>query len=931
MNNKQMSQFKDFSEFLAKHNAKNEKGTVATHTRIGDKDLNIYGGSYFIPSEDLNSFYSLYYDNVFVKKRKEYLTEKQLENGGPMAIDFDFRYSYDVESRQHTKEHIQDMVLLYLEELKEYFIFEEKKPFDIFIFEKPNVNRLEDKSLTKDGIHMIIGIQIDHIIQMMIREKMIESLKEIWDLPLTNNWDSVLDEGISKGTTNWQLFGSRKPANEAYDLTQHFTITFDKSDREFMMDEKRVQDFDLKNNFIKLSVQNSNNPRFEMNPKIIDLYNKKFETKSQKIRRPNSKTKLNLIIDDDENEEIYISLNDIINKETLQRAVDNQLKNLLPSEYEIKETHEYAQTLPAKYYEPGSHLLNRQVAFALKHTDDRLFLSWVMLRSKASDFDYGTIPSLYNEWNKYFKNKKDGVTRRSILYWSKQDAFEEYEKVKNSTIDHYVEDTLLTQTEFDMAQVLFQMFKDKYVCSSISNKTWHVFKNHRWENDKGWTLRLAISKDMYNVYEKKKSVFQDEHLQYEGNENDEKLELIKKKIQKIGELQQKLKKTNDKNNVMREAMELFYDKDFVKCMDTNKYLLCFNNGVIDFKLKTFRDGYPQDYITKTTGINYTEYNSENQEMVKTSEDITSFMKKLFPIESLNKYMWDHLASCLIGTNLNQTFNIYHGSGSNGKSILTDLMSHSLGEYKGTVPITLVTEKRNSIGGTSSEIIQLKGIRYAVMQEPSKDTKINEGIMKELTGGDPVQGRALYCESEIFEPQFKLVVCTNSLFDITSNDDGTWRRIRKCDFLSKFVDEGETHTDDTEFVFTKDKSLKDRLPELAPVFMSMLVKRTFETGGVVEDCDIVLEASNKYRKGQDHIAAFVSEMVIKTGNTKDIIKKTEISNQFKLWYQDGQGGRKMPKGQELHDFMDKKFGHQKQAGWVGVKINYPEKGDEIDEL
>ena len=931
MNNKQMSQFKDFSEFLAKHNAKNEKGTVATHTIIGEKDLNIYGGSYFIPSEDLKSFYSLYYDNVFVKKRKEYLTEKQLETGGPMAVDFDFRYNYDVESRQHTKEHIQDMILLYLEELKEYFIFEEKKPFEIFIFEKPNVNRLEDKSLTKDGIHMIIGIQIDHIIQMMMREKILGKLPEIWELPLTNNWDSVLDEGISKGTTNWQLFGSRKPANEAYDLTQHFTITFDKSDGEFMMDENRVQDFDLKNNFIKLSVQNSNNPRFEMNPKIIDMYNKRFETKSQKIRRPTSKTKLNLIIEDDENEEIYISLNDIINKETLQRAVDNQLKNLLPSEYEIKETHEYAQTLPAKYYEPGSHLLNRQVAFALKHTDDRLFLSWVMLRSKASDFDYGTIPSLYNEWNKYFKNKKDGVTRRSILYWSKQDAFEEYEQVKNSTIDHYVEDTLFTQTEFDIAQVLFQMFKDKYVCSSIANKTWHVFKNHRWESDKGWTLRLAISKDMYNVYDKKKNDIQMEYQQFEGNENDEKLELLKKKVKSITDLQLKLKKTNDKNNVMREAMELFYDKDFVKCMDTNKYLLCFNNGVIDFKLKAFRDGYPQDYITKTTGINYTEYNSENQEMVKTSEDITSFMKKLFPIESLNKYMWDHLASCLIGTNLNQTFNIYHGSGSNGKSILTDLMSHSLGEYKGTVPITLVTEKRNSIGGTSSEIIQLKGIRYAVMQEPSKDTKINEGIMKELTGGDPVQGRALYCESEIFEPQFKLVVCTNSLFDITSNDDGTWRRIRKCDFLSKFVDEGETHTDDTEFVFTKDKSLKDRLPELAPVFMSMLVKRTFETGGVVEDCDIVLEASNKYRKGQDHIAAFVSEMVVKTGNTKDIIKKTEISNQFKLWYQDGQGGRKMPKGQELHDFMDKKFGHQKQAGWVGVKINYPEKGDEIDEL
>ena len=917
------SQYKDLSEFLAKHNAKGDKSAIITHTRIGDKDLNIFAGSYSIPKEELRIFHSLYYDNVFVKKRKEYLTEKQIENNGPMAIDFDFRYSYDVETRQHTKEHIQDMILLYLEEIKAYFIFEENKPFDIFIFEKPNVNRLADGSLTKDGIHMIIGIQVDHIIQTMLREKIVEKLPEIWELPLTNSWESVLDEGISKGTTNWQLFGSRKPGNEAYDLTQHFIITYDNADGEFMMDEKRVTDFDLKNNFIKLSVQNENNPKFELNPKIIDLYNKRLETKGQKIKRPSSKTKINLIIDDDDEN---ISLNDITNKESLKRAVDNVLKSLLPSEYDIKELHEYTQILPEKYYEPGSHLLNRQVAFALKHTDERLFLSWVMLRSKASDFDYNSIQGLYNEWIK-MKHKKNGITKRSIMYWAKQDAFEDYEKIKYSTIDHFMEETLFSRTEFDKAQVLHKMFSDKYVCSSITNKTWYVFKNHRWETDKGMTLRLAISKDMYNLYAKKSAEYEAEYQQYDPN--DERVEHLKKKTRAIGELMIDLKKTNDKNNVMREAMEIFYDKDFVKNMDTNKYLLCFNNGVVDFKTKTFRDGYPQDYITKTTGINYIEYNPSNPEMSKIGNELTSFMEKLFPIPELNKYMWEHLASCLIGTNLNQTFNIYHGSGSNGKSILTDLMSHALGEYKGTVPITLVTEKRNAIGGTSSEIIQLKGVRYAVMQEPSKDTKINEGIMKELTGGDPVQGRALYCESEIFEPQFKLVVCTNSLFDITSNDDGTWRRIRKCDFLSKFIDEGEEHTDDTEFVFMKDKSLKDRLHELAPVFMSMLVKKTFETNGVVTDCDVVMTASNKYRKGQDNIAAFVSERIIKTGNPQDKIGKKGLIEDFKLWFSQENSGKKIPKGQELYDYLDKKFGQHNQKGWSGIAFIHPE--DDTDPI
>ena len=69
-----------------------------------------------------------------------------------------------------------------------------------------------------------------------------------------------------------------------------------------------------------------------------------------------------------------------------------------------------------------------------------------------------------------------------------------------------------------------------------------------------------------------------------------------------------------------------------------------------------------------------------------------------------------------------------------------------------------------------------GVRYAVMQEPTKGDKINEGIMKEITGGDPIQGHALFKDTVTFIPQFKLVVCTNTLFDIKSNDDGTWCKI-----------------------------------------------------------------------------------------------------------------------------------------------------------
>jgi P4 family phage/plasmid primase-like protien len=931
------SQYKDLNEFLAKHSTKGD--ACYTHTRIPDKELNIYAGSYTIPSEELSTFYGLYYEKIFEKKQKEYLTEKQLESGGPIAVDFDFRYNYDVTTRQHTSDHINDMICEYSELLKECYVICPNVPFHVYIFEKPNVNRLADGSLTKDGIHMIIGLQVDHTMQLIIRNKMIGKLPDIWELPFINTWESILDEGISSGKTGWQLFGSRKPGQEAYELTHHYVMTLDGADNNFTMDEKDATKFDLKTDYEKLSVRYEKNPKFDIHPNMVAEYNALKQTKGQKmIKKASSRTKMNLIVeDDDDNEEndAYISIHDITDKDMLEKAVHAMLKNLKDkNQYEIVETHLFTQALPAKYYEPGSHMLNRQVAFALKHTDDRLFLSWVQLRSKASDFDYQTIPELYVQWKKFHRTNQDGakVTRKSIMYWLRKDDFDAYEKIKNETIEHYLEIAFETGTEYDIAKVLKQMYKDKFVCVSYDKKgIWYRFQNHRWISDKGLCLRNKISEDLYAFISEKIAGVGEQIKEYQ--DDDERREFLKKKTKTMADVRLRLKRTNDKNNIMREAAEIFYDGEFIRNMDTNKYLMCFNNGVVDFANKVFREGYPEDYITKTTKINYLpaeEVTSETATDYKqTIQQIQEFMNKLFPIADLNKYMWDHLASCLIGANKNQTFNVYHGSGSNGKSILADLMSATLGEYKGTVPITLVTDVRGKIGGTSDEVLKLKGVRYAVMQEPSKGVKLNEGIMKELTGGDPLQARGLYSESEIFEPQFSLVVCTNNLFDIESNDDGTWRRIRKCDFKSKFIDEGETYSDDTPYIFTKDKSLKDKLPSFAPVFASLLVNRAFQTGGIVEDCATILQASNKYRNGQDHINAFIQEMILRTNDNKDKIGKGGLAQGFKQWFEQSQGSRKVPKGDELFEAMTKKFGspQTKDGKWHGIKFVEPDMEEE----
>ena len=923
--------YKDLNEFLSKHNAKavdkNKENNIMTHTRIPDATLNIYGGSYIIPKEDLPTFMTLYHKSVFVNKKMEYLTERQIDvlkgdgNCGPLLIDVDLRYSYDTNTRQHTSEHILDLInLLYLEEIKNMFVIEPGKSFPIYIFEKPNVNRLSDGSLTKDGIHIIIGIQMDHILQVILRERVVSKIGEYWDLPLINDWESVFDEGISKGTTNWQMFGSRKPGNQAYELTQYYIVSFDSTENQFILDEKNAKDFDFSKDLFKLSAQYSEHISFELSESIKEEYEKKCKTRNnKKTKKISSKTKINLLCD--EISEVFdgdIQLTDIDCIEKLNQAVNQILNSLSYQELYIKEAHDYAQILPEKYWAPGSHSLNRLVGFALKHTDERLFLSWVLLRSKASDFTFDTIPDLYSQWCKYFKGKTNGVTMRSIIFWAKQEAPEEYERIKKETLSHHINQTLISPTEFDFAVVLNYMFKDTFICNSLVSRSWYVFKNHRWVVDRGQTLRMAISVQMYALYSEKCDEIQSQMTNFD--QSDERFVSLGKQLKIVREISAKLKRTNDKNNIMREACELFFDENFDKNMDSNKWLLCFKNGVVDIKNKEFRNGRPQDYITKSTNIIYKEYDHVTDSEI--SGKLMTFMDQLFPIKSLNTYMWEHLSSVLIGENINQTFNIYRGSGSNGKSILTDLMVQTLGEYTGTVPITLVTEKRVNIGGTSSEIIQLKGIRYALMQEPSKDARINEGMMKQLTGDSTLSGRALYCESETFAIQFHLVVCTNTLFEIMSNDDGTWRRIRICDFMSKFTDETTNIAQlaNTQYNFPKNKNLKDELSDWAPVFASMLVKLAFENQGIVNDCDIVKGSSDNYRKGQDHISAFVNEKIsIKEGKC---VRQQELYNEFKSWFQENQGSRKPPKGIELYEYMDLKFGKMKKSsGWANIEMVY----------
>lgn len=905
-----------FDEYLKRNIS--EKGGEYTHTRIGDQKLKITSGSYLIKNEE--EFLKNYYQNVFINCKSEYLTEKQLVEKAPLAVDIDMRYSKEITERQHDEDDIRDLIHLYASAISNNCVISNNHKMEVFVMEKPNVNILEEK--TKDGIHIIFGISMHRAGHILIREEVVSEIKNLWKhLPLTNSEEDLIDEGVTRGSVGWQLYGSKKPGHQAYLIKYHYELEWNNSDRKWEWIIQDINKFNTKKYLPKLSVRYSEHPEVDFEDKIKD----KIEEFKININKKKRKMPSKIIIKQAKG----IEISDVTSHEKLDNLVNDMLDQIeqTPTDYELKETHKFVMILPEKYWGPGSYDKWIRVGWALKNTNTKLLSTWLKFSSQSKEFHFSDIPKLVEMWNKFDYDNPDGLTARSIMYWAKNDNNNEYKKVREETVSHYIDLTIENATEFDFAQVLYQMWKDIFVCVSIQKSVWYEYRGNRWyEIDSGNTLRLGISKYMHDVYMKKT---QDSMEQLQKmDQTEDHYEVLRKRSNKLADLCIFLKKTTWKNNIMREAKELFYDNDFVNKLDKNPYLLCFNNYVIDFKEKTRRNGQPDDYISKCTNIDYIQYNDIKDS--KTAKEVNQFIDQLFPDENLKEYMWQHLASVLIGNNDNQTFNMYTGSGRNGKSKLVDLMSKTLGDYKATVPITLLTQKRNSIGSTSSEIVQLMGVRYAVMQEPSKGEKINEGIMKEITGGDPIQGRALFKEAITFIPQFKLVVCTNTLLDIKSNDDGTWRRIRVCDFISKFLenpycDEEKFPKEDYPYQYEIDKHIDEKFDTWAPVLASILVNITFEKMGSVSDCKIVMASSEQYREGQDYLAEFCKDKIKKVIGGKGI-KKTELVEEFRQWYIINYG-KGLPKARELYDHMDKKYGKYK-ARWSNVAIIYD--GEESDD-
>jgi len=410
---------------------------------------------------------------------------------------------------------------------------------------------------------------------------------------------------------------------------------------------------------------------------------------------------------------------------------------------------------------------------------DNMLNIWKIFSLKSKKCKGGECETL---WKK-MSFQTNGLSLGSLHKWAKDDNNQEYEKLRRDWITPLICDSVNgTKGIYNVALVVAMYFKHRWVYTDPIKHEWYYYNDisRRWEKDyNGIKLHTAISKEISDLY---LSVAKKHSLNNTESNNT-------KKHNRYCDIIEKLLNTYYKTQIVKECYGLMVDTNFPKNFDTNPNLVAFENGyVFDTSTLDFRKMCKDDYVTMSVGYSYNPLRDKNIE-----QKIYDFFGNVLTDEKKRDCFLTCLSTSLEAFNNNNLLISMTGIGSNGKSVTSELISMSLGEYFGVMPSEYFTTQTTKSGGATTEIYNVMKCRWVTFREPEKGgtgynkIEFNCEKAKNVTGNTSIPVRNLFKSAEKMIPHFILVGELNEMPHINDKSKGFVRRIKNIIFDSLFVD------------------------------------------------------------------------------------------------------------------------------------------------
>ena len=644
-----------------------EKKTYHTHTAFGPPF-----GKFNIPEDEMDEFYTLYC-NAMQRGCDLHMVERPRKNG-PLLIDIDFNFDYDHGDRFYKDDDIKYVIGCANGIIRKYYKCNSKTIL-AFAFEKEKPSAKDNKEQNtkewKDGFHIVypyiaISEEMRYLIIDSIKKKVDDS-KGFRHIPYINSVDDVFDMSVIKAN-GWMMYGSRKDNGPWYTLTKIYDCTYEEidikdykhrdlvkilSNRQYDDDEET----DFKDNISKEDLEDViENVLLKYGVLKMDGKKKKNSNNKNNFKDDDIEFDDTTDVDDDDyesqkNNDEYVPddiesiRNEILNK----RKEQNRQKNKQDKSKEINLAKKLVRIMSKERATTYHDWI--KVGWTLHNVSPNLLDAFKEFSKKAGK-NYNEA-SCEKVWKEAIKSN---LTIGSLRHWANIDNPDLYDELLTECVNELIVEAE-SGTEYDVARVVHELYKELYKCTSINHNVWYEFQNHRWvEVEAGYTLSTKISEEITREFAILNSTYMRQMASRNKKGTDK--DILLTKANNVLKIMNNLKKSGFKERVIKECKNMFYDCEFEEKLDSNKNLIGFHNGVYDLIDGVFRPGIPDDFVSLSVGYEYEEYH-KNHEYVK---GIIEYFSQIQRDVDMREYILTLMASYLDGHTKKEQFVLWTGSG-----------------------------------------------------------------------------------------------------------------------------------------------------------------------------------------------------------------------------------------------------------------------------
>ena len=397
---------------------------------------------------------------------------------------------------------------------------------------------------------------------------------------------------------------------------------------------------------------------------------------------------------------------------------------------------------------------------------------------------------------------------------------------------------------------VFSSVFEKELRYNRTAQAWMHYNGLNWEKDPGGLCAERLAKQ-----------FAAELLKYAARiADDETRSAFVTRVNGYGKFQ-------NRQTLIRDARECAFVEQGQFDAETRLYNL--KNGTLDLETFQLLPHNPDHFLEKISGVYYDPFARSAlfdrfiNEIMEGDQDKIRYLQR-----------WHGYS--LKGTAEEEKMLIELGKTTrNGKGTLNFVMLRMHGDYGiSAEPETIQQRKRDS-RAASGDIARLRAARFLNIAEPSRSMTIDAGLLKQLTGRDPITARHLHQSEFTFVPTFAPFMNCNALpfvDDTTLFDSG---RLQVITF--------DRHFSDAE----QDRRLKDKLTTkeaLSAAFNWCIagLKMYGEEG--LNQPKSVSYAVEDYKKAADSIGRFISERLV-VASPKHCLSAGEVFEKYQEWCAD----------------------------------------------